>query len=259
MVQHELEEALAAWAELKLKAGIWGGGLLFFTLVAAIGLQRRQRRKGLRELKYRITRDLHDEVGSSLGGLSLTAEELEEMTGDEGMKRELGELSLMAREACASLREVVWVTDQDVILLPDLIEKMTERAERVLHGVELLIDVAPDIPDTEVSLGCKRHLIMFFREALHNCARYAAAEKVRVSVRIKDRRLLEVSVEDDGVGFSLSGVQRGWGLDSMKKRAEELNGMLDLRSVPGEGTFVRLTLPLDALMREPTSTYKTSN
>ena len=259
VVERELEVARDTWAALKLRASIWGGGLIGFALLGAMGLQRLQRRKVLKRLRHRITRDLHDEVGSSLGGLSLTAGELEEMAGDGVMKRELGELSLMAREACASLREVVWVTDQDTIHLPSLIEKMVERAERVLRGGKVMADISPDMPDVEVSLSCKRHLIMFFREAIHNCARHAEAQTVRISIRILDKRLLELSIQDDGQGFDRSEIKRGLGLDSMKERAEELRGVLDLQSVPGEGTLVKLKLPLNALSLEPIMAYKTSN
>jgi len=258
-VEQELEVARDAWTAFKLRASIWGGALIGFGLLGAMGLQRLQRRKVLARLKHRITRDLHDDVGSSLGGLSLTAEDLEGMATDEVMKRELRDLSLMTREACASLREVVWVTDQGVIRLPALIEKMVERTERVLRGVKVMVDVASDVPEVKVSLTCKRHLIMLFREAVHNCARHAGANEVQVSIRIVETRLLEMSLQDDGCGFDPGGIQGGWGLESMKERAEELRGTMELRSAPGEGTLVRIALPLNVLSQEPTDAYKTSN
>jgi signal transduction histidine kinase len=259
VVNRELDAARAAWRSLKIRFGIWGGSLVCVGLVVVMVLQRLQRRRVLKRLKTRITRDLHDEVGSSLGGLSLTSSGLAHMTDDDDMKEALDDLSLMAREACASLREVVWVTDQDVIRLPALIDKMQERAERILSGVEVTEAISPDLPDIPVSLNCKRHLIMFFREAVHNCARHAGAEKVRVMAGTVDGRLLELCIEDDGRGFELHDRQRGWGLDSMKQRAEELLGDLTICSAPGEGTRIRLTVPFDALSREPTKAYKTSN
>lgn len=259
VVDRELEAARNAWRTLQFRLSIWGGSLLCLGLLVAMGLQRLQRRRVLKGLKTRITRDLHDEVGSSLGGLSLTSHGLAQMTDDQKMKSELDDLSLMAREACASLREVVWVTDQDVIRLPTLIEKMLERAERVLNDVEVINEICPNLPDIEVSLNCKRHLILFFREAVHNCARHAGAKNVKVSVQPVADRELEVRVEDDGCGFDLQGQRQGWGLDSMKQRAEELSGDLRICSAPDKGTLVQLTLPLEALQREPVKAYKTSN
>lgn len=258
-VDRELVSARAAWRSFQLRFSIWGGSLLCAGLLVTMGLQRLQRRRVLKKLKMRITRDLHDEVGSSLGGLSLTSCGLAQMTDDEDMKSALDDLSLMAREACASLREVVWMTDQDVIRLPALIEKMQERAERILSGVTIVDEISPDLPDLEVSLGFKRHLIMFFREAVHNCARHADAEQVRISVKVLVDRQLEVSIEDDGCGFDPEHQRKGWGLDSMRQRAEELQGELTIDSKPDEGTLIRLTLPLVSLQQEPSKAYETSN
>lgn len=258
-VEQELERAKDAWAAFKLRASIWGGGLLGLGLLSAMGLQRLQRRKVLKNLKTRIMRDLHDDVGGGLGGIALKSDVLEGMVADETVKREIGDLTLMARETGASLREVVWMLDQQRILLPALIDKLAERAERVLQGVQLSVERSPDVPDVDVSLTCKRHLIMFFKEVVHNCARHAEATHVTVSIQVEDGRSLRVSVQDDGCGFDPTVKSGGLGLGNMKKRAEELHGELELRSAPGEGTCIELTLSLEVLSREPTKAYKTSN
>ena len=206
----------------------------------------------------RITRDLHDEVGSSLGSISLTAEQLEKMASDAEMKEELGDLSLMAREACVSLREVVWVIDQSTIHLPDLIKKLVERAERVLHGMELSVEIPPDCPNTEVALAFKRYLIMFFKEAVHNCVRHAHATQAWVGFSTDDQRL-QVSVRDNGCGFDPEGESDGCGVDNMKERAKEMGGDLEIVSQPGKGTSIVLSVPLANLSKEPDNAYTTSN
>jgi len=258
VVERELEMARATWRRIQLRSGVWGGGVIFLALIGGLLFQQRQRRRGLENLKWRITRDLHDEVGSNLGSISLTAEQLEQMASDAEMKEELVDLSLMAREASASLREVVWVIDQGTIRLPALIQKLAERAERVLHGVELSVEISPDCPDTVVSLMFKRHLIMFFKDAVHNCARHAHATRVRVAIATTDT-LLQVTVSDNGRGFDPSDSSDGWGLNSMKKRAQELGGEMELKTRCGEGTTVVLKIPLEALSREPKRAYKSSN
>ena len=258
-VEQELDAARDAWAAFKLRASIWGGGLLGLGLLSAMGLQRLQQKNVLKNLKTRIMRDLHDDVGGGLGGIALKTGVLEGMVADETAKRELGDVTLMARETGASLREVVWMLDQERILLSTLMDKLVERAERVLQGVRLSVERSPDVPEVEVSLNCKRHLIMFFKEAVNNCARHAEATHVTVSIQIEKDRFLRVSVQDDGCGFDPAVKPTGWGLGNMRKRAEELHGELELHSAPGEGTLVELTLPMDILSREPTKAYKTSN
>ncbi len=255
VVERELASVRDAWNQTQLRVSIWIGGLLCAGLLGALGLQRLQRRKVLKGLKHRITRDLHDEVGSSLGGITLAARRME---GAGATQSDLSELSLMAREASASLKDVVWVLDQAKIRLPDLLKTLGERADRVLSGVELEVILPDDCPDQEVPLVFKRHLLMFFKEAVHNCARHSGATWVAVRISVQDA-VMEVRLEDNGCGFNPEANRDGWGVDSMGKRAEEMGGTMDLKTAPGKGTTVALRVPLSALKKKIDHSYKTSN
>lgn len=211
-----------------------------------------------RKIRHQISSDLHDDVGSTLGSISMSAEQLGKMELGETAAEIIGDLSLMSREACASLREVIWVADKTKTYLPELVRKLAERAERVLDGVELDISISEGIPDVVVSLNTKRHLIMFYKEALHNCIRHAEATRVSVFIVLKDQ-WLTVSVRDNGCGFDLSKSSAGWGLSTMKKRARELRGEVTVTSAVGSGTTVELRVPVKALSADPRRAYKTSN
>ena len=218
----------------------------------------RTRRQAEARLRKQIYSDLHDEVGSNLGSVSLLVGQLAEIARSEPMKEGMFNLSLMAREACVSLREVVWVADQKSIRLPALIQKLGERAERVLGEVAFSFETPEACPDEPVSLTIKRHLMMFFKEAVHNCARHSRATEVHLKVTVAERQLA-IELHDNGCGFDSSLPVEGWGLGSMKQRAKEMGGEMDLRSAPGEGTTITLFLPLSSLSKEPSKAYKTSN
>lgn len=259
VVDRELVLARAGWWSMKQRLGIWGSGSVVLVLMGGLVAQRQMRRRSLNRLKWRITRDLHDEVGSSLGSISLTAEQLENMTTDEVMQEELDDLSLMAREACVSLREVVWVSDRKTIHLPELVDKLIERATRVLHGsMELSVERAETYPLQEVSLPFKRHLIMLFKEAVHNCVRHAQATKVHMAFVVAGDGL-RISIRDNGCGFDTEKATDGCGMDNMKERAREMGGIVKIASNPGEGTSIVLDVPLRALTNRADHHYKTSN
>ncbi|MCK4564139.1 MAG: histidine kinase dimerization/phosphoacceptor domain-containing protein, partial [Verrucomicrobia bacterium] len=162
VVERDLELAQAAWQHIKQRSGMWAIVIAFAGLAGGVVLQQRMRKQGIKKLKWRITRDLHDEVGSNLGSISLAAEQLKHAVANAEAEENLRDLSLLAREASASLREVVWVIDQSTIRLPLLIQKLAERAERVLDEMELFLEISKDCPDCVVSFAFKRHLIMFF-------------------------------------------------------------------------------------------------
>ena len=237
------------------------GTVAFLLAAAGIGVALItvvQRRRGLDGLRNRIARDLHDEVGSNLGSISLSADRLIEDVGDDRLKEDLADLGLLAREASASLLDVIWVTDQSVIRLPALMEKLMERASRVLSGMDLSVTVSPDCPDRAVPLTFKRHLVMFFKEAIHNCARHSQATRVEIGASVADEGL-KLRVHDNGIGFDPAAARDGWGIDSMKERAQELGGRMDLHSCPGEGSTIELTIPLSALSKRTDHQYRTSN
>jgi signal transduction histidine kinase len=88
------------------------------------------------------------------------------------------------------------------------------------------------------------------QEALHNVFRHSAAKSAVVTVRQDDSSLF-LSVEDDGSGFD-PGKKRGLGMLGMEERVRQLGGHLEIRSTPGKGTVLRITLPIPAAVSAAT-------
>jgi signal transduction histidine kinase len=88
------------------------------------------------------------------------------------------------------------------------------------------------------------------QEAVTNAVRHAAPEHITIDLRF-EARLLRMTIEDDGCGFSgqphpqSSGPAGHFGLTGMRERAAEIGGVLTVESAPGEGTVVRLEAPID--------------
>jgi signal transduction histidine kinase len=89
------------------------------------------------------------------------------------------------------------------------------------------------------------------QEALHNALRHSGAREVRVTL-CRESASVILEVADDGPGFALDGQNvrpGGLGLASMRDRASSVGGTLTVRSVPGTGTTVRLSVPVPAGLR----------
>jgi signal transduction histidine kinase len=95
-----------------------------------------------------------------------------------------------------------------------------------------------ELNDVALSMESRRALMMIFKEAMNNCMKYAAARRVELAVALKSG-LLEIALTDDGKGFDVNAASNGYGMKTMKERAEKLDAALSIVSSPGKGTTIR--------------------
>ena len=98
-------------------------------------------------------------------------------------------------------------------------------------------------PGLRVPSELAEQVVRVAREATNNAVRHAGASAITVSLRnLRDRLLLVVA--DDGAGFDPSVSRSGYGLRTMRERAESVGGALLIDSAPDGGTRLRLEVPL---------------
>lgn len=227
----------------------YGGGTLGGLAVIGCGWlllrQRRTRRRAVARLREQIARDLHDDVGSNLGGIALLGEMGSRNSDDPRTRDDFAAIRAAAESSSQAMQDIIWLVERGNNSLRDLISRMRETSDLILgeHRVSLKIDPA-DFRDRRLSLFFRRHFFFAFKEVLHNVSRHASAQAVEVRLRI-GRRELSFEVEDDGCGFDLEKASRqGHGLANLKRRAGRMKGHVEITSRPGEGTHVKLVVPI---------------
>jgi signal transduction histidine kinase len=218
---------------------------------AALGLeyiraQRELHRLSLLEDRERIARDLHDGVIQALFavGLSLqgTAAIVVENRVGERLQDAVNEIDRVIgdlRSYIFGLRPQVLSADRGIGDALDQIAHEFQATSGVTTVVELDESLEGPLAANAVDL------VQLSREALSNVGRHAAAQTCRVSLRRQgDTALLEI--DDDGAGFDVAaaGARGGMGLGNLRSRAASIGGAVDITSVAGEGTTVRISLPL---------------
>lgn len=199
-------------------------------------------RRHIRDLRRRISSDLHDEVGSNLATISLLAE----ITPAAGANAPLEDIGRLARESSFSLREIIDLTLAPKRARKPLPDRLRDIAGLMLkdHAWELSSEASPDLDPEQ-----RRNLIFYFKEALHNISRHARASQVRIHFEADASQAI-LRVVDDGCGLPDSppaGVPR---LRALEQRAESLHGSLAIESAPGEGTSLTLRFPLHQVYRK---------
>ncbi|MHB1080306.1 MAG: histidine kinase [Prosthecobacter sp.] len=197
---------------------------------------RRSRRREIEALRHRISRDLHDEIGSHLGSIRLMSELA---LRDGSASESLEEIHRLAGEAAESMRGIIWlVREGDLPPLASLVEAMRQSAAALLRDIDWHLE-ATECNSATVSLEFHRQVFLLFREAAHNITRHAHAAQVRIEVRWKAKHF-HLRIEDDGCGFDVAAVTAGNGLANLQHRATVLGGTLQITSRAGSGTCITL-------------------
>jgi signal transduction histidine kinase len=208
-------------------------------LSAEIQAHREQLVTAREDERRRLRYDLHDGVGPSLAGIAM------QLDGLAGRLAEHPELAARAEAARDDLRRTVTSVRRmvDGLRPPALDDMGLDGALREVVGryegqVSLTCRVPPDLP---AATGAAAYLIA--SEAVTNAMRHSGCGRCAVEVGPEPPWLV-ITVADDGHGIPES-APRGVGLTSMRDRAAEVGGLLEVTTTTG-GTVVRAHLPLEA-------------
>jgi len=213
-------------------------------LVSVMFHLRVSRLKQLARLRGRIAGDLHDEIGSNLGGIILLSELPQQNPAlPPDARASLQEINAAAQRTAGAMREIVWFLNPDFDTLVDMVARMREFATTLLAGVNCEF-VAPLVSSAQsLPLEFRRNVFFSFKEILHNIVKHARATQVSIGLDVTGRRFT-LRVRDNGRGFDRTAAVTGHGLRSLRQRAADLGGELAVESEPGKGTTVVLTAKL---------------
>jgi PAS domain S-box-containing protein len=197
--------------------------------------------------RNRIAREMHDTLLQGFTGVALklvaTANSLSELQKDNHELQELIDLTQRtledARNAISDIRAPSSSSD-----LP---EALRMEAEQAAHGggVNVRLEISGDVRPLPLSIVTVISRVA--REAVTNVVRHATTDAVRLQLRYR-RRAVRLTVSDEGRGFTVNpelDTHGGhFGLLGMRERAAEIGGRLMIESEPGQGTTVRLIVPI---------------
>jgi signal transduction histidine kinase len=200
-------------------------------------LLRRLAQKEKLDLREKLSRDLHDDLASTLGSISIYAETLKGM--NEPSKSDFEKLSVkiagLTQSALQSISDIIWMTSPRNDSLQSLISKTSNYMLEILTDNKINFLAEINIPDDPIILkeNIRNDAFLILKEALNNTIRHSGADKVCFTAKVRDE-FCTISLKDNGHGIAQTNIKdlHGNGLLNMKKRAEESGISFSLHSSP---------------------------
>ncbi|MBC8094787.1 MAG: hypothetical protein H7Y43_03135 [Akkermansiaceae bacterium] len=223
--------------------------LVFLTcilLIAQLIVQTKEQRL-LQLERSRIARDIHDDVGTRLTKLVLQGEVAQStLPVQSEERRQFDSICGGLREVLGAMDEVLWAVNPRHDTLLDFITHICDYAQSFLQhtNIRCLLDVEPDIPAVNFDLPLRRSLLLVVKEVLSNAAKYSQATRLQLKIHRSSQKLI-IIIEDNGRGFDLEKARpERNGLRNIFQRTAEAEGECQIKTRPGAGCRVELSIPL---------------
>lgn len=198
----------------------------------------------LHEQRLKISRDLHDNIGSQLTFIISSIDNLKyglKEVNPEFTER-LSNINFFTRNTINQLRDTIWAMNMDTISFEDLKTRMMNHIgqAKVLTGAS--IEFSNEVSETTTfSSLVGINIFRIMQEAINNAIKHANSKEITIHFKETNEQYL-LTIEDDGVGFDNASETEGNGLENMQLRAEEIYGKLNIMSQKESGTTVKLTI-----------------
>jgi signal transduction histidine kinase len=186
-----------------------------------------------------ISRELHDEVGQSLGALLVDLGRLPAIAPEA--KEQIDRMKSVAERTFQSVRNLSLLLRPSMLDDLGLAAALEWQGREVSRNSEIEVDVQTANLSENLPDEYKICIYRFVQEALHNAVRHSAARAATVTVEQSPNRIV-VRVKDNGRGFDPRRT-RGLGLLGMEERVKRLHGTFTVHSAPRQGTTVTAELP----------------
>jgi signal transduction histidine kinase/sugar lactone lactonase YvrE len=199
----------------------------------------------IQRIRNTISRNLHDEIGSTLTSISiLSAVSQKAMENDpEQAKEMLEKIAGQSKTIQQNMSDIVWAIRSDNDKVDNLLVRIREYAAQSLEplGIKTNIEAEAEVLNKSLSLEARKEVLLICKEALNNIAKHAGAKEAVVRLDKIDGRL-KLLIGDNGQ-WKKDGMGSGTGLKSMQQRAVALGGALEISQDKG-GTSIIVIVPL---------------
>ena len=201
--------------------------------------------------RKRVARELHDDLGQTMGGLALRAEVLGRIlqSNNGDAHQQLAEIQQIVSTMSARMYDLILDLRPSALDDLGLVPALRAHSQRLLEHNELNFIIDGSAMHNRLPVEVETAIFRVVQEALNNTVRHAQATEVRAFL-VCNNGTFKGEIIDNGRGFDPETIQvgsqdgRGLGLLGMQERVIQCGGRLDVNSQPGKGTKITIWIPL---------------
>jgi signal transduction histidine kinase/ligand-binding sensor domain-containing protein len=196
-------------------------------------------------LRSKISRDLHDEIGSSLTSINVLSKVALSKAGEQAdIANYLSKIKETTSQTMENMGDMVWAINPKNDTLDAMMSRMKEFAVDLCEarGIELDFSLPAELEKLSIDLDKRRNLFLVFKEAVNNAVKYSFTRELMIRFE-KNNGMLQMIIQDNGKGFATTAISSGNGLHNMQERARECGGNLHIESALQKGTRILFEIP----------------
>jgi signal transduction histidine kinase len=200
-------------------------------------------------LRKEIARDFHDEMGNQLTRI-INYVSLLKLNGDGNGHSDLyTKVESSAKYLYSGTRDFIWSIDPVNDELSKLFIHIRDFGEKLFEEKNINFRAFNEVREKiKLPYGFSREANLIFKEAMTNAFKYSGAKNVALLLKREDQGF-EMSLEDDGIGFSTGQVEKSNGLQNISERAERIHSVLRITSMKNQGTKISLHFKLTKTLK----------
>lgn len=196
------------------------------------------------EMRNRISKDLHDEVGATLSGVTLMSELASQRLRSnriEDSQALIERITDESKEMSEKMNDIVWAINPANDSIEKVLNKIQAYGKNICSSKDIQFHfVRPEMTEaTHINMQVRNNIYLISKEAINNAVKYSGGKNIRLSLITKKDSFF-MKIEDDGKGFNVASETLGNGLTNMKARAAEIGGQLQIHSDIDKGTRIEL-------------------
>jgi signal transduction histidine kinase len=209
--------------------------------------------KAQSEAQRRLARELHDGPTQTVAAIPMQISRARHLLNKDitAAGEALYQTEELARRTSRQLRHMLFTLRPLVLETEGLIAALESMAEKTKETFDqnVIIQCDSELVE-ELDMNTQTVIFTIAEEAINNARKHAQAEHIWIKVTRLQADLAFLEIEDDGKGFLVEGVLENYdsrgslGMINMRERAELVQGVFHVKSIPGEGTQIQVVLPL---------------